>query len=79
MHALRLLLITLVCVGLAYLLTREIVAGLKSGKIAYSRKRLYCHRSKNPLGFWLLVGLFSGIIVMSLAAWLWVVWPSVAS
>ena len=79
MHALRLLLVTLVCLGLAYFLTREIVAGLKSGKIAYSRKRRFCHRAQNPIGFWLLVGLFSGIIVMSLAAWFKVVWSSAAS
>jgi hypothetical protein len=71
MHAARLLLVTAICLGFAFFLGREIWLGLKTGKVAYSRgNRLYCHRSKNPWGFWFLVILFSGFIAMSLVLWL---------
>ncbi len=79
MHALRLALVTLVLLGSAYFLGKEIVSGLHTGKIAYSRRRRYCHRLQNPAGFWLLVIFFSGIILVMFAIWLRVVLPSVAS
>lgn len=77
MHALRLLVVTLVLVGIAYFLGKEVVVGLKTGKIAYSKSRRYCHRLRNPAGFWSLVILFSGIVLTMLVTWLRVVMPSV--
>ena len=78
MHALRLSLVTLVFLGSAYFLGKEIVVGLKTGKIAYSKSGRHCHRLHNPAGFWLLVVLFSGIVLMMFAVWLRVVLPAVA-
>ena len=69
MALLRLGLITVICFGLTYSLGREIVLGITTGKIAYSKLRLQCHRTSNPAGFWSLVALFSLLALAFLLAW----------
>jgi hypothetical protein len=59
---LRLALVAAVCLGLYLLLLPTIYRGLATGKILHSTSDTYCHRSTNPIGFWSLVGLFSGAV-----------------
>jgi hypothetical protein len=66
---LRLVIVTFACLGLGLFLGREILLGLKTGKIAYTASRIYCDRSKSPLSFWLLVVLFTIFGCLAIAAW----------
>lgn len=68
MELVRFLLICLVCGGLALFLGRILSSGLRSGRIAHSDSSSFCLREKNPFGYWLLVFLFSGILLGCLAA-----------
>jgi hypothetical protein len=76
MDVLRVAFATVWLLGLAVFLGRQVVLGLKTGKIAYSRPRRYCHRSANPVGFWLLMLLFGAVALGLFLAWLHVLFPS---
>jgi hypothetical protein len=69
MQILRVLVITLVSLGLASLLLCEVVVGLRSGKIAFGRYRQTCTRSKNPFGYWFLA--FNLVCFAAIAIYVW--------
>ena len=64
MQYFRFLMVALICGGLIALLLPTIYRGLKTGKIRHSTSDTYCHKSKNPVGFWSLVALFSGFSLL---------------
>ena len=76
MHMLRLALITVGCLWLAYSLCREIHLGLTTGSVAYGRRRWHCARAAHPLGFWSLIIVFGGMVVALAFAWGTLVAPS---
>ncbi len=65
MELLRIALASLACGALAIFLGRVLLIGLRTGKIAHTDTASFCDRKKNPLGYWLLVGLFSGLFSTS--------------
>jgi len=63
MQIFRFLVISLMTLGLMVHLGKTIYYGLKTGKIVYSTSSTYCQKSKHPIVFWLLVALFSVVIM----------------
>ena len=51
MHALRLLVLTVVLLGLAALMARSVARSLRTGTVTL-RGGMTCHRSTTPLCFW---------------------------
>ena len=72
MQIFRLIIVTVVTGGLVWLLGRTVFEGIKSGTIRHTDSTRVCRRDKNPVGFWALVVLFCGFIVL-----LWGVWGCV--
>lgn len=64
MEILRLAVVSIVFGGLAIFLGKVVILGLLSGRIAHSDSESFVDRSTNPVGFWLLVVLFSSFIAM---------------
>jgi len=67
---LRQLILTVLCLGLASYMVRVILSGLRSGRIAHSDSSSYCERVRNPVGYWLLIILFTVLAVLAIYAWL---------
>lgn len=65
MELLRIALVSLVCGALAIFLGRVLLIGLRTGKIAHTDTDSFFDIKKNPLGYWLLVGLFFGLFSTS--------------
>ena len=68
MSVLRLLVTTIVCLGLALFLGRVVIVGLISGQVAHTNSSAVCSRRRNPVGYWALIALFSVIVVASVIA-----------
>ena len=69
MNALRLAAVTAICGWLVYLLGGTVVSGLRTGRIAHTDSSSFCKRRENPLGYWFLVVLFSGMALCCIYAW----------
>lgn len=69
MSLLRVVLVTLVCLGLGLYLGRVVIAGLVSGKVAYRDSKSVCARRTNPAGYWSLIVLFAAVTVISFVMW----------
>ena len=76
MHAFRIGLVTLGAAWLVVALGREIRLGLRTGSMAYGRRRWQCARSLHPVGFWALAVLFAAMIAAIAVAWWMLVAPS---
>lgn len=74
MHMLRLVLVSLVCGGLILLLGWMVLRGLRSGRIAHSDSTSWVARRDNPLRFWVLVILFSALMLVSAGVWVRILW-----
>lgn len=61
MDALRMLIVTVICGGLVYLLGGTVVSGLRTGRIAHTNSSSFCERRKNPFTYWALAVLFSSM------------------
>ncbi len=69
LNAVRLAVVTLVCVGLLALLCANMVSAVRTGRIHYSGSSV-ATRTRRPIAFWLLFLLnltFAGLILL---AWL---------
>jgi hypothetical protein len=69
----RLVVITVVCLGLALVLLGSLVVGLRTGKMPHTDSTSLCRRSENPAGFWALAVLFAAFALVAVGAWLRVV------
>jgi hypothetical protein len=74
----RLIAVLLVAGGLAFFLAREVVLGLRSGRIRYADSHRVCVRSESPVVFWLLVVVFSAFSAGALYACLQVLRETLA-
>lgn len=70
MEVLRFVFVTIFCFGFILFLLRVMIKGLRSGKITYKDSSSSCDRAKSPLGFWLLVFVFSIFVMLFIFAWL---------
>jgi hypothetical protein len=69
LHAVRLAVVTLVCVGLLALFCANMVRAVRTGRIHYSGNSVAA-RTRHPVALWLLFPLnltFAGLILL---AWL---------
>ena len=64
---------TLILGLLSWFLGRTVIEGLKTGSIRHTDSTQKCSRNENPIGFWSLILLFVGFVVMFIAVWMWVV------
>jgi uncharacterized membrane-anchored protein len=55
----RLIVVITIAGGLAIFLMREVVLGIRTGRIRHTDSRSICSRAKSPVLFWFLVALFS--------------------
>jgi hypothetical protein len=70
MQILRLILISLICGGLLWLLLSTLWNGLRTGKLRWRDSTSICDRSKQPLLYWFLVTAFSGFSIVIVFAWI---------
>jgi len=70
MHILAFLFLSLILGGLYFFLGRVIINGLKTGKIRHTHSKNLCDKTKNPVGYWLLILWFSIIMLSCLIVWL---------
>ena len=74
MSALRIVAATLIYGGFVLLLGRTVLSGLRSGRVARTDSSSFCWRRDNPLGYWALIVLFSGMVLGCIFAWVQVMW-----
>jgi hypothetical protein len=67
MSIIRLIVACVVCGGLAFYLGHVIIYGLKTGQVRHTDSSGACRKSHNPVGYWLLILLFSLIAIGSVA------------
>jgi hypothetical protein len=65
---LRLIAVLVIAGGFALFLVREIVLGIRSGRIRYMDSQRVCSRVESPMLFWFLVALFSAFSAAALYA-----------
>jgi len=70
---LRMLIATLILGGLSWFLGRTVIKGIRTGAIHHTDSARVCKRRQNPVGFWALVLLFSGFILVFVTLWVNVV------
>lgn len=73
MTIIRFIIGTIVCWYFVIFLGNNVYRGLKTGKINYKDSTSVCVKNKNPLGFWSLVVLFLGFVLMFFIAWLFMI------
>ena len=61
----RLIITVAICGGLAYYLGSVVIKGLASGRIQHSDSSSVCIKSVNPMRYWLLVLLFTVMVLGS--------------
>jgi hypothetical protein len=69
----RIILVSLVAGWLSWFLGMTVLRGIRTGAIHHTDSTKVCRREKNPVGFWSLVALFSGMVIMFISAWGFVV------
>jgi hypothetical protein len=69
MQILRLLLVSLVCGTMLWLLLNTLWNGLRTGKMRWRDSTSFCDRNKQPLFYWFLVFIFAGFSILILATW----------
>jgi hypothetical protein len=67
---LRISLATAVAGGLSWFLGKIVIDGIRTGSIRHTDSSKVCRRQEHPFGFWCLVALFTGFIVLFIADWI---------
>jgi len=70
MQIYRLILISLICGGLLWLLLSTLLNGQRTGKLRWRDSSSVCDRRKQPLLYWCLVAVFSGFSIVIAFAWM---------
>jgi hypothetical protein len=70
MQTLRLILISLICAPLLWLLLSTLWNGLHTGKLRWRDSSSVCDRHKQPLLYWCLVVVFSSFAIVIAFAWI---------
>jgi hypothetical protein len=70
MQTLRLILVSLICVPLLWLLLSTLWNGLRTGKMRWRDSTSICDRRKQPLLYWFLVVVFSFFSIVIASAWI---------
>jgi len=70
MQIFRLILISLICGGLLWLLLSTLWDGLRTGKLRWRDATSVCDRRKQTLLYWCLVVVFSGFTIVIAFAWI---------
>ena len=71
MHALRLLVLTVLLLGLAALMARSVAHSLRTGMVTL-RGGMTCRRSARPLCFWASMVVIMGAVGAFVVAWVYV-------
>jgi hypothetical protein len=69
MQIFRLILVSLICGSLLWLLLSTLWTGLRTGKMRWRDSTSVCDRSKQPLLYWFLVIVFSFFSIVIASAW----------
>jgi hypothetical protein len=64
----RVTVVILAAGGLAIFLIREVVLGIRLGRMRHTDSRSICSRARSPVFFWFLVTLFSAFSAAALLA-----------
>jgi hypothetical protein len=72
----RLIFITSIAGGLVWFLGKTIFQGIKTGAIRHTDSTQVCRKDKNPAGFWALIVLFCGFIVLLGTVWAFAVFDA---
>ena len=65
----RIVLLTVFLGCLAVGFAKEILRALRIGSIHYSSTDKVCNQRNNPAGYWSLIILYSGVLVVVLFVW----------
>jgi hypothetical protein len=63
------MIVSLVCGWFVYFLGRILISALRSGVIRHTDSSKSLVRSKNPVGYWFLIGLFALFISLAVIVW----------
>ena len=69
MHIIRMILVTIVCGWLVALLCRNVISGLRTGRIHHTNSSSYYYRKNNSIAYWSLVILFLAMIIGASYSW----------
>ena len=69
MTVVRLVLISMVCWGFTIYLGREVLLGIKSGIIRHTDSHKTFNRIKEPIKYWIVIFLFTGLVFLALYGW----------
>jgi len=61
---------SVVCGGLLWLLGRTLLRGLRTGRMPHSDTTQFADRHTSPVSFWFLTLVFSGMFVVIAAVWI---------
>ncbi len=73
LQILQIFLISIISGCLCLLLGNIVLDGLKTGAIRHADPQKVCSRKNNPAGYWGLIGMISGFIVIVLVKWFFAV------
>ena len=73
----RIIVATVVAAGLAWFLGKTVIDGIRTGAIRHTNSTTRCQRQKNPIGFWILVVMFSGMSVIFASVWIWAIMDAI--
>ena len=79
MQILRLIIVSLVCGGLVWFLSANLISGLRTGKIGHTDSSQICDWRKQPVYFVFLSMLNLAFIAVLLAGWWGVILDVIAS
>ena len=69
MHIIRMVLVTIVCGWLVALLCKNVISGLRTGRIHHTNSSSYYYRKNNFIAYWSLVLLFLVMIIGVTYSW----------
>ena len=76
MQIIRMVIVTIICCWLVYLLCRNVISGLRTGSIHYTDSSSCYHRKNNCVAYWSLVTLFLIMIVGVIYSWVQVIYDT---
>lgn len=71
MHVLRLVVLSVILLGLAALMTRSVARALRTGTVTL-RGGVTCHRSDTPVCFWTSMVVTAAAVGVFVASWVYV-------
>ncbi len=66
---LRIILVSALAGWFSWFLGKTVFEGIRTGAIRHTDSTKVCKRQKNPIGFWALVSLFAGLVLMFVIVW----------